>query len=76
MKTLTPDRRKLPLQDRRFKQLFKEALTETLEENRGLFSDLFAEAIEEVALTRAIEEGQRTRNVSRKSVMKLLGKSA
>jgi len=42
------------------KQVFKEALTETFHEQRDFLREIFAEAIEDVAMIEAIREGPRT----------------
>jgi len=54
------------------KEILKEALIEVLEERRDLIQGLVEEALEDVALARAIEEGERTDTVSRDEVFKLL----
>jgi hypothetical protein len=50
----------------------KDALTQTLRENRDAVRDLLAEVIEDVALTNAIREGERTRQVKKETVLKAL----
>ena len=54
------------------KELLKAALVEVLEERRDLIHDVVEEAMEDVALARAIEAGESTENVSRDEVFKLL----
>jgi arginine deiminase len=54
------------------KELLKAALVEVLEERRDLIHDIIEEALEEVALARAIEEGEDTSTVSRDEVFRLL----
>ena len=54
------------------KELLKAALVEVLEERRDLIHDVIEEALEDVALARAIEAGESTENVSRDEVFKLL----
>ncbi len=56
----------------KLKQLFKEALIETLEERKNLFYDLIAEAIEDIALIRAIQDGEGTGTVSKKEIFNIL----
>lgn len=56
----------------RLRRLFKEAFVETLEERRDLFYNLFVEVIEDIALVRAIQEGENTEPVSRQKIFKLL----
>jgi hypothetical protein len=43
--------------EERLKELLKSALVEVLEERKDLVSDVIEEALEDVALIRAIEEG-------------------
>ena len=54
------------------KEILKEALIEVLEERRDLIQGLVEEALEDVALARAIEEGEGTDTVSRDEVFKLM----
>ncbi|MGH8591745.1 MAG: hypothetical protein ACREXX_21225 [Gammaproteobacteria bacterium] len=54
------------------KKLFKEALTETLQKQRELLHDVFAEVLEDIALAEAIREGQRTERVAREDVFRSL----
>ena len=50
----------------------KQALVQSLREDRELFRDLFAEVIEDVSLVNAIREGEKTRPVKRQAVIKAL----
>ncbi len=54
------------------KQLFKEALTETLEERRDLLHEVLAEVLEDFALAEAIREGQRSELTTRDEVFAIL----
>jgi DNA-binding transcriptional ArsR family regulator len=63
----------LSANDAHLKDLLKQAMLELLEERRDLFSEIFAEAIEEAGLVNAIREGQSTYAVSKKEVLKALG---
>ena len=47
------------------KQALKAALIEVVEERGDLIRDLFEEALEDIALTRAIEEGNKTVYIER-----------
>jgi hypothetical protein len=58
----------------RLKELLKTAIVEVLEERRELVRDVFEEALEDVALVRAIEEGEQSPLISRDEVFKLLGR--
>ena len=62
-----------PLEDERLKALFKTALLEVLEERKDLLREVIEETLEDIALARAIEAGQRTEEVSRSEVFSLLG---
>ncbi len=50
----------------------RQALTQTLRENRDDVRDLLAEVLEDVALARAIERGQKTKPIKRALVMRAL----
>lgn len=56
----------------RLKQVFKEALIETLEERKGVFHDMIVEAIEDIALSHAIREGEKSETVNRKDIFNIL----
>ena len=58
------------------KRAMKEALVETLQEQRELLHDVFAEVLEDFALAEAIRAGQKTKRASRDDVFAILrGKS-
>ena len=59
----------ISLEDPRVKELFKEAVLEALQERRDLLYDVFAEVIEDLALTKAIKEGELTESVTRAEVL-------
>ena len=54
------------------KELVKAAIAEVLEERRDLLRDVIEEAMEDIALSRAIEEGENTEVISRDAVFNLL----
>ena len=60
------------MDETRIKALFKEAIVEVIEENQDLVSSLLADALEDIALSHAIEEGEQTKTVSREEVFKVL----
>ncbi|MGH9897804.1 MAG: hypothetical protein ACRD63_17605 [Pyrinomonadaceae bacterium] len=60
------------LDEERLKELFKSAIVEVLEERKDLALDLYEEALEDIALTCAIEEGEHSKNVSRTEIFKVL----
>lgn len=65
MTTTTFDEEKL-------KDLLKTALVEALEEHRDLVQDIVEEAMEDIALARAIEQGLGGEPVSRDEVFRIL----
>jgi hypothetical protein len=54
------------------KNLIKAALVEVLEERQDLLHEAIAQALEDMALTRAIEEGESSERVEREAVFNLL----
>ena len=58
--------------EERLKELLKAAIVEVLEERRDLVLDLFEEALEDVALARALEEGESSSIVSREEVFQFI----
>jgi hypothetical protein len=62
----------VPLDDQKLKELFKAALVEVLEERKEILRDLIEETLEDIGLARAIEQGQRTEDVSRSEVLSIL----
>lgn len=64
------------LDDARLKSLLKETLVELLEERREEFSELLLEALEDLALSRAIKEGEGTRFVDQKAILKIIADQA
>jgi len=60
------------LEDAKFKALLKETLVELLEERREEFSELLLEALEDLALSRAIREGEDTGFVDKKEILKII----
>lgn len=58
--------------DQKIKALFKEAIVEVMEENQDLVSSLLVEALEDIGLSRAIEEGENSESVSREEIFKVL----
>ncbi|HKV06652.1 MAG TPA: hypothetical protein VJ725_00850 [Thermoanaerobaculia bacterium] len=60
------------VEEDRLKELLKAALVEVLEERRDLVRELVAEAVEDMAMVRALEEGERSPLVSREDVFRLL----
>jgi hypothetical protein len=61
-----------PWDDNRLKELLKTALVEVLEERKEVLQDLLEEALQDVALARAINQGQGTKDVSRSEIFSIL----
>ena len=66
----------IKLNPEQLKEILKSAIVELLRENREEVSDLLVEIIEDVAMERAIAEGEKTELVSRESIFQLLGPKA
>jgi hypothetical protein len=60
------------MDDRKIKQLFKQAIIETMEERRDLVHDLLLEVMEDIALVRAIQEGENSEIVEREEIFQIL----
>lgn len=60
------------LDEKSIKALFKEALVEVIEENQELVSSILIDALEDIGLSRAIEEGETSKTVSRDEIFKVL----
>jgi len=58
--------------ENKLKEVFKEALIEILEERKSVFQEILVEAIEDIGLTRAIQEGENTETVSKKEIFSIL----
>jgi hypothetical protein len=56
------------IDEAKLKDMPKVAMVEALHENRDLVKDIVEEAMAEIALTRAIDDGLRTESVLRKEV--------
>lgn len=56
----------------KLKDLFKSALLEVLEERRDLICVPIEEATEDIALARAIEEGEHGKRISRQRIFDVL----
>lgn len=60
------------MQEDRIKDLVKQAILELLQEEHEVFSDLLAEALEDLALANAILEGESSEPVDRAEVLRAL----
>jgi predicted metal-binding transcription factor (methanogenesis marker protein 9) len=62
----------LNLDEAKIKQLLKTALLEVIQEQKEVLSDLLAEIIEDIALEKAIKEGEDTETASREEIFNIL----
>jgi hypothetical protein len=60
------------IDEEKLKDLMKSALVEVLEEHRGLLRDIVEEALEDIALSHAIEQGLDSKSVSRDEIFSIL----
>lgn len=60
------------LNETRIKTLFKEALVEVIEANQDKLSSILIDALEDIGVSRAIEEGEKSKTVSRDEIFKVL----
>lgn len=60
------------IDETKLKEALKSAIVEILEERKDLVRDLFEEALEDLALALAIEEGEQTELVARDEVFNAL----
>lgn len=56
----------------RLKQVFKEALVEMLEEKQNIFHDIIVDAMEDIGLSRAIQDGQTSGPATKQEVFDIL----
>ena len=52
---------------------FKQAIIEAIEEKKDVVHDLFMEAMEDLAMVRAIEEGESSGDATRDEIFDILG---
>lgn len=60
------------IDDAKIKALLKETLFELLEERREEFANLLLEVLEDLALSRAIREGEGTGLVDKQEILKII----
>jgi hypothetical protein len=60
------------IDDGRIKELFKQALIEAIEEKKEVVHDILMEVMEDIALVRAIEEGESSGSVDREEIFNIL----
>lgn len=56
----------------KLKEIFKQAIIEAMEEKKDVVHDLLVEAMEDLAMIHAIQEGEDSKSVSRKEVFQVL----
>ena len=64
------------LEERRIKLLLKDAVVEVLEERHDLLREALQESFEELALLRAIQDGEKSPPTSRKKIFRRLERAA
>lgn len=65
----------IPSEDEKFKELVKAALIDVLEERRDLVKEILVEAIEDMALGKAISQGLGSDPIPRNEILELLEKT-
>ena len=60
------------LNESKLKLMMKTAFAEALKEQRALMQEIVGEALEEIALSRAIDQGLRSKPVARGTIYKIL----
>jgi len=60
------------IDEEKLKQMLKSAVAEVFEERREFVKEIVEEAMEDIALARAIDEGAETELVDREAVFKVL----
>ena len=56
----------------KLKDIFKQAIIEAMEEKKDVVHDLLVEAMEDLAMIHAIQEGEGSKSASRKEVFRVL----
>ena len=62
----------MTIDNSKLKDLFKQAIIEAIEEKKDVVHDLMMEAMEDLAMVRAIEEGESSGSASRKEIFDIL----
>jgi hypothetical protein len=62
----------LSLSEEQLKDVMKAAILEIFQERRDLLQDLIVEALEDIALIKAIDEGKDSEPVSRETIFAIL----
>ena len=64
------------VEERRIKVLLKDAVVEVLEERHDLLREALQESLEDMAMLKAIQAGEKSRLTSRKKVLQRLARAA
>jgi hypothetical protein len=64
------------VEERRIKVLFKDAVVEVLEERRDLLREALQASLEDMAMLKAIRQGEKTRLTSRGKIFHRLARTA
>ena len=64
------------LEERRIKVLLKDAVVEVLKERQDLLRDALQESLEDMAMLKAIQAGEKTALTSRKRIFRRLARAA
>ena len=64
------------LEERRIKVLLKDAVVEVLEERHDLLRAAMTESLEDMAMLRAIQDGEKSRPASRKKIFQRFARAA
>ena len=62
----------ITLDETKLKELLKTAILELVQEEKEVFSELFAEVLQDIGMENAIKEGENTEIVSREEIFKIL----
>jgi hypothetical protein len=62
----------MTIDEAKLKDMLKAAVVEVIHEHRDLVKDIVGEAIEDIALTRAIDEGLTSKSLAREEVFAIL----
>jgi hypothetical protein len=60
------------LDEKKLRGIVKDALVDAFKEHRELMQDIVQEALEDIAMARAIEQGLKTKSVSRQKVLSII----
>jgi len=63
------------IEERRLKGILKSAVAEVLQEQQDLLREAFRDSLEDIAMMRAIQAGEKSPITSRKRVLRQLGRA-